>query len=600
MIKTVNLSRTFRGPEGEEVLAVRGIDFSVTPGETVAVLGPNGAGKSTLMRMLSTLLPPTGGTAQVAGFDITTQSALVRERIGYVGQGNGAGHTQRAMDEVVTQGRIYGLDRAAARARAADLLSILGLEQLAKRKTQAMSGGQRRRLDLAIGLVNLPSLLFLDEPSTGLDPQNRANLWDHIIATRQSTGMTVVFTTHYLEEADQAADRIVVVDHGRIIAEGTPEQLKQSHVGDRLTFDTTDSATSDQLAALLAQLDGVRTTATQGATVTARASNGRAILPAAIVAAHRHGITVTAADTKLPTLDDVFLELTGRSLRDAGEITPRRKPGQRTAGGPAMTTLTTTATTTPRPRNTFNDILIVMGRELRPVTSDPFSLVVGLIQPLFFLLLFGPLVAATAAPNQESPWAWFVPGILVMTSLFGTASTGSNLQYDLQGGSHERLLVTPLTRSSLFIGRSLKEFVPLIVQAIVVIVVMVPFGFRPDIVGGILGLLLLGILGVGIGSLSYALAIAVREQDWMFWTVHQTLLFPLMILSGMLLPLDDGPGWMRVLAQFNPLTHVVEAERNLFAGQLATPSVAFGFLAAIATAVLGFVLGLRALRASTN
>lgn len=259
-----------------------------------------------------------------------------------------------------------------------------------------------------------------------------------------------------------------------------------------------------------------------------------------------------------------------------------------------------TSNAAPRQRNVINDILIVMGRELRPVTSDPFSLVVGLIQPLFFLLLFGPLVAANAAPDQGSPWAWFVPGILVMTSLFGTAATGSNLQYDLQGGSHERLLVTPLARSSLFVGRALKEFVPLIIQALVVIVVMVPFGFRPDIAGGLLGLLLLGILGIGIGSLSYALAIAVRAQDWMFWTVHQTLLFPLMILSGMLLPLDDGPAWMRVVAQFNPLTHVVNAERDLFAGQLGTASVAFGFLAALATAALGLFLGLRALKDSTS
>ncbi|RRD48849.1 ABC transporter permease [Arachnia propionica] len=261
--------------------------------------------------------------------------------------------------------------------------------------------------------------------------------------------------------------------------------------------------------------------------------------------------------------------------------------------------MTTTTSTAPR-RNALGDILIVMGRELRPVASDPFSLVAGLIQPLFFLLLFGPLIATTTAPTQGSPWAWFVPGILVMTSLFGTAGTGSNLQYDLQGGSQERLLVTPLTRSSLFIGRALKEFVPLVAQAVVVILVVIPFGFRPDPGGGLLGLLLLGVLGIGIGSLSYALAIAVREQDWMFWTVHQTVLFPLMILSGMLLPLENGPTWMHVLAQFNPLTHVVNAERDLFAGQIATADVAYGFLAAIITAILGFTLGLRALRASTT
>lgn len=261
----------------------------------------------------------------------------------------------------------------------------------------------------------------------------------------------------------------------------------------------------------------------------------------------------------------------------------------------------TTETQPPR-RNMATDTLIVMTRELRPVLSDPFSIVFGLIQPLFFLLLFGPLVAGTIddSGGPTSPWAWFVPGILVMTSLFGTAGTGSNLLFDLQSGAHERLLVTPLARPALFIGRALKEFAPLLAQALIIIVVMVPFGFRPHVGGAVLGLLLLGVLGIGIGSLSYALAIAVRDQDWVFWTVHQTILFPLMILSGMLLPLDNGPTWMRALAQINPLTHVVDAERALFAGNITTTSVALGFLAALATAALGLILGLRSLTTSTN
>lgn len=326
MIRTESLARSFRAPDGEEVRAVRGIDLAVAPGETVAILGPNGAGKSTLMRMLSTLLPPTSGTAEVAGFDVRAQSALVRERIGYVGQGNGAGHTQRAADEVIAQARIFGLRRGEARARAAELLTILGLEQLAHRRTQAMSGGQRRRLDLAIGLVNVPALLFLDEPTTGLDPQNRSNLWEHIVSTRQEIGMTVVFSTHYLEEADQAADRIVIVDHGRVVADGSPARLKQDHVGDRVNIDTTDSAAAERLLALVAELDGVCEATAAATTITARAADGRSTLARAIAAAQEAGIAVTAADTKLPTLDDVFLTLTGRSLRDTGDLATTDSP----------------------------------------------------------------------------------------------------------------------------------------------------------------------------------------------------------------------------------------------------------------------------------
>lgn len=261
-----------------------------------------------------------------------------------------------------------------------------------------------------------------------------------------------------------------------------------------------------------------------------------------------------------------------------------------------MTTATATQT---RRRNTLSDSLIVMERELRPVISEPFSLAAGMVQPLFFLLLFGPLIAAGAPPTDGSTWSWFIPGILVMTALFGTAGTGANLQFDLQNGSHERLLVTPLSRSSLFIGRALKEFVPLVAQAVIVILVMIPSGFRPNPAGALLGLVLLGTLGIGIGSLSYALAIAVRHQDWVFWTVHQTVLFPLMILSGMLLPLENGPAWIRILSQLNPLTHVVNAERDLFAGHIST-DVGLGFLAATITATLGLLLGLRTLRTSTN
>lgn len=247
-------------------------------------------------------------------------------------------------------------------------------------------------------------------------------------------------------------------------------------------------------------------------------------------------------------------------------------------------------------RSIATDTLLVAARELKPMASDPFSLVVGLVQPLFFLLLFGPLLNAEGGPS----WSWFVPGVLVMIALFGTAGAGSNLQMDLVSGTHERLLVTPLARPALFLGKSLKEFTPLTAQALVIILVMLPFGFRPSPAGALIGLLLLGILGLGTGSLSYALALAVREQDWLFWTVHQTLLFPLMILSGMLLPLDAAPQWMRALATANPLTHVVNAERDLFAGQLATTNVGWGFAAALLTAAIGALVGIRSLNRSTT
>ncbi|WP_426505709.1 ABC transporter permease [Dactylosporangium sp. McL0621] len=244
----------------------------------------------------------------------------------------------------------------------------------------------------------------------------------------------------------------------------------------------------------------------------------------------------------------------------------------------------------------MTDIAIVAGRELRPLLRSPFSLIFGMVQPLVFLALFGPLLQGSLGGDV---WQWFVPAILVMTTLFGTSTVGANLLSEFLTGSHERMLVTPLSRNSLLIGRALKEMVPLAGQAVVIVAVMLPFGFRLYPAGALLGLALLALFGVGLGSLSYALAVAVRRTDWMFWAVHQTLLFPLMILSGMLLPLESGPGWMRTAASFNPLAHMVSAERLLFAGRIAEPTVAWGFIAAAATAAVGLVVGIRAMRRST-
>lgn len=246
------------------------------------------------------------------------------------------------------------------------------------------------------------------------------------------------------------------------------------------------------------------------------------------------------------------------------------------------------------------DTAIVMARELRPVLADPFSLLFGMVQPLVFLGLFGPLLAGSVGGSVGTNiWSWFVPSILVMIALFGTSTTGANLLFELQTGAHERMLVAPLRRSSLLIGRSLKEMVPLAGQAVIIVVVMLPFGFRFDPLGGLLGIVLLAVFGIGLGSLSYALALAVRKQDWMFWVVQQALLYPLLILAGLLLPLSSGPGWMQAIAKANPLTYVVDAERALFAGQY-TASVGWGWVAAGLTAVVGLAVGIRAMVRSVD
>ncbi|OEJ60857.1 ABC transporter ATP-binding protein [Streptomyces agglomeratus] len=230
IISTAGLTRTFSAKAGP-VEAVRGIDLTVEPGEILGFLGPNGAGKTTTLRMLTTLLAPTGGAATVAGHDLLLDPGGVRRKIGYVAQSGGLDPQVSVREELVTQGRLHRLSRAEATARAGELARDLGLTELMDHKCAALSGGQRRRLDIAMGLTHRPEVLFLDEPTTGLDPGSRAALWQLVRRLRDEYGTTVFLTTHYLDEADALSDRLVIVDKGLVAAEGTPSALKLRYGG---------------------------------------------------------------------------------------------------------------------------------------------------------------------------------------------------------------------------------------------------------------------------------------------------------------------------------------------------------------------------------
>lgn len=247
------------------------------------------------------------------------------------------------------------------------------------------------------------------------------------------------------------------------------------------------------------------------------------------------------------------------------------------------------------------DTWTVFLREVTPVVRDPVSLAFSLVQPIVLLGLFGPLLAGTVplgAFGADSTLAWFVPGVLVMLTLFGTAGAGYSIMTEMQTGSHERLLVTPLVRSSLLTGRALKELVPLTIQAAVIVLALLPSGLEVHPLHALLGLLLLGAFGIGFGACTYALAIASKDRDWLYWGVFTTLQFPLLILSGTLLPLDAAPTWMRTVALFNPLTYLVDAERAIFAGNLGDPAIAWGVAATVATCAVGLTVGIHAMRRS--
>lgn len=318
MITARGLVQTFHTGQGKNkkaVHAVNGVDLDVAEGEVVGFLGPNGAGKTTTLRMLTTLLRPTAGTATVAGYDVATQPVQVRRSIGYCSQVGSTFSGAYAGDEVVDHGMLYGMSRQDAIAKGQELFDRLQLEGLWRRMPKNMSGGQKRRLDIAMGLIHSPRLVFLDEPTTGLDPQARANLWEHITDLRRTQGATVFLTTHYLDEADALADRIVIIDRGEIVASDTADNLKAQVSGDLVTLEV---ATDEQVAVAQQRLGTIaETVETAGRTVSGRVARAGKVVPGLFRDLEAAGVGLESIEVARPTLDDVFLTLTGRSLRDA-------------------------------------------------------------------------------------------------------------------------------------------------------------------------------------------------------------------------------------------------------------------------------------------
>ncbi|HEX6384745.1 MAG TPA: ATP-binding cassette domain-containing protein [Anaerolineae bacterium] len=321
IIETHKLRKEFRirgkDRKTQTVEAVKDVELQVREGEIFGFLGPNGAGKTTTLRMLATLITPTGGQAYVAKYDLLKESAQVRKHIGYVSQAGGTDVTASACENLMLQAQLYGLSRRGAVSRVQSLIAVLELGSFADRIARTYSGGQRRRLDLALGMVHRPKLLFLDEPTTGLDPQSRARLWEEV-RKLQAEGTTVFLTTHYLEEADALAGRLAIIDDGRIVAEGTADALKRQIAGDVVTLGLeTSNGQLQQADILLRQQPFVREIIPGEGRLQLYVERGEESLPAILRQLDEAGLAVRTVAMSRPTLDDVFLRQTGRSLREA-------------------------------------------------------------------------------------------------------------------------------------------------------------------------------------------------------------------------------------------------------------------------------------------
>jgi ABC-2 type transport system ATP-binding protein len=316
-IEAISLSRSFKGGAAR-VEAVREIDLTIPSGEVFGFLGPNGAGKTTTVRMLCTLLPPTSGSAQVAGLDVVDQAADVRRRIGVALQEIGLDPVQTGRELLELQCGLYGITGKDAKARAQELLELVGLTEAAERRTKTYSGGMKRRLDLASALVHSPQVLFLDEPTTGLDPASRVTIWEEVRRINRS-GATVFLTTQYMEEADQLCDRLAIIDDGRIVAGGTPEELKAQMGHDVVTL-ALNGADPGAVETALNGLPGLERIQPESGALALYVEDGANSIAEIVRRLDSGSIQVGAISVARPSLDDVFLQATGRRLE--GDATP--------------------------------------------------------------------------------------------------------------------------------------------------------------------------------------------------------------------------------------------------------------------------------------
>jgi len=312
-IEAHDLVKTYPG----DVKALSGLSFHVQEGTVFGLLGPNGAGKSTTVKILTTLSSADSGSATVAGFDVASQAERVRQSIGVVQQGTTVDREATGRENIHLQGQVYGMRGRDLEARAEELLERFGLADAADRIARGYSGGMERRLHVAMALIHQPSVLFLDEPTTGLDPEVRADMWSEISRLANDQGLTILLTTHYLEEADNLASQLAIVDRGRVVAEGTPEGLKADLRGDALHVELAQADGDGGVTGALAELGGIREVSVDGRTLHARADDGARAVPVVLQALESRGIDVASVRVARPSLDDVYLRYTGRTFDKA-------------------------------------------------------------------------------------------------------------------------------------------------------------------------------------------------------------------------------------------------------------------------------------------
>jgi ABC transporter DrrB family efflux protein len=550
--------------------ALAGVELEVPEGTVFGLLGPNGAGKTTLVRILSTLLVPDGGRAEVLGHDVVQEPGPVRAMIALTGQFAAVDEMLTGRENLEMFGRLFKLSPQNARRRADELLERFDLAGAADRPARTYSGGMRRRLDLASSLLTSPRILFLDEPTTGLDPRSRNQIWAIVRELRRG-GTTLLLTTQYLEEADELAERIAVIDHGSVIAVGTGNELKESVGGQILEVELADVAQRERAEAALTRVGcGEPEPDERPDRLTLPAPrDGLELIEDAAAELRRDGIRVSDLALRGPTLDDVFLQLTGAPPSEDGaapeKTRPRPSRDHQAAG--LRLRLQLRLPSLRELREDITDAAVVTGRNLRHFVREPGLLVFSTIQPIMFVLLFVYVFGGAiegSLPTGVSYVDFLLPGIFVQSVTFRATQTAVGLSQDLERGVIDRFRSMPMARSAVLVGRTLADLVRniLIIALMIVVGYIVGFRFQGGVGGALASIALVAAFGLALSWIFAFVALTVRGAE-AAQTAGFVVIFPLVFASSIFVPLATLPGWLEAVAKVSPVTLTANAARSL-------------------------------------
>jgi ABC transporter DrrB family efflux protein len=588
--------------------ALAGVDLDVEEGTVFGLLGPNGAGKTTLVRVLATLLAPDAGHAEVFGRDVVHDAAGVRELLGLTGQFAAVDEMLTGRENLQMFGRLFDLSAADARRRANELLERFDLADAADRTARTYSGGMRRRLDLASSLLTRPRMLFLDEPTTGLDPRSRNEIWS-VVRELVREGTTLLLTTQYLEEADQLAEQIAVIDHGRVIAQGTASELKDRVGGQILEVELVSAAERDNARAALTGIGcGEPEPGDRLAQLTLPAPrDGLEMIEDAASALRKAEIAVSDLGLRRPTLDDVFLQLTGAAPSENGagaEVATSdglphptsvsvRGAGARGVRRPAAGRASPWRRVSPRElRANITDAWVVSVRNLRHFVRQPDLLVFSTIQPIMFVLLFTYVFGGAithSLPSGVSYIDYLLPGILIQSVTFRASMTAVGLSDDLKLGVIDRFRSMPMARSAVLIGRTAADLVRnvLIIVLMIVVGYIIGFRFQAGVAQALACIALVSAFGLALSWIFAFVALTVRSAE-AAQSAGFVILFPLVFASSVFVPVSSMPSWLQAFAKVSPVTLTANAARSL-ALVPGTPSSVGGAIAWIAGLLAVFI-----------